>query len=167
MSPESKEGAKKLVSVFATSMPAIEPREEAVETIEAAGKNGEGSKAEYPENFARVLYIWYLITFRKKSVLILALFNLGNEVNVIYPTFARELGLPIKLIDVRAQKIDSTTLDTSGMIVSAFPLIDKANWVRLFEETFLMANISLEVVFKMLFPTLSGIDIDFSGRELR
>ena len=30
-----------------------------------------------------------------------------------------------------------------------------------------MANVSLEVVFGMLFLTLSGADIDFLGRELR
>ena len=96
-----------------------------------------------------------------------ALINSGSEVNAIHPTFAKQLGLPIRPIDVRAQKIDGTTLDTYGMVVAAFLVEDKANRVRFFEETFLVANVSPEVVLGMPFLTLSGADIDFSGRELR
>ena len=44
---------------------------------------------------------------------------------------------------------------------------NKANRVRFFEETFLLANVSPEVVFGMLFLTLREVDVDFSGRELR
>ena len=39
--------------------------------------------------------------------------------------------------------------------------------VRFFEETFLVANVSPEVVFGMPFLTLTGADVDFLGRELR
>ena len=52
------------------------------------------------------------------------------------------------------------------MVVAAFSVTDKANWIRFFEEIFLVANISLEIVFEMLFLTLNGADIDFSGRGL-
>ena len=60
-------------------------------------------------------------------------------------------------------------LDTYRMIVAAFSMKNKANQVRFFEKTFLVANVSPEVVFKMLFLTLSGADVDFFdflGREL-
>ena len=60
-------------------------------------------------------------------MLILALFNLGGEVNVIYPTFAQKLGLPIWPIDVKAQKIDDITLDTYEMVVATFSMTDIAN----------------------------------------
>ena len=53
------------------------------------------------------------------------------------------------------------------MIIAAFSLIDKANRVRFFEETFLVANISPEVVFGMSFLILGSADINFVGRELR
>ena len=178
MSPE----AKKLVLVLATSTPVTETREEADETAEAVGtaedvetnetvestevgKGGAESKGEYP-SLAQVPYIWYPITFRKKSVSMLALLDSGSEVNAIYPTLARKLGLPIRPTDVEAQKIDDTMLDTFEMVVTAFSVTNKANRVRFFEETFLVANISLEVVLGMLFLTLSGADVDFSGREL-
>ena len=52
------------------------------------------------------------------------------------------------------------------MVVAAFSIVDKANWVRFFKETFLVANIWLEVVLQMFFFTLSGVDVDFLDRKL-
>ena len=46
-------------------------------------------------------------------------------------------------------------------------MTDKANWVRFFEGTFLIANVSPEVVFGMLFFTLSSADIDVLDQDLR
>ena len=92
--------------------------------------------------------------------------NSESEVNAIHPTFAKQLSLSIRPTDVGAQKIDGTTLDTHGMVVAAFLVVDKANRVRFFEETFLVANVSSEIVFGMLFLTLSGADVDFLGWEL-
>ena len=45
-------------------------------------------------------------------------------------------------------------------------MTDKANRVRFFEKIFLVANVSPEVVFGMLFLTLSGADVNFLGWEL-
>ena len=84
----------------------------------------------------------------------------------MHPFFAKQLGLPIQPTDVRAQKINDSTLDTHGMVVTAFSVVEKGNRVRFFEEIFLVANVSLEVVFGMPFLTLSGANVDFSGREL-
>lgn len=55
------------------------------------------------------------------------LFDSGSEVSTIYQTFAKELGLPIRPIDIKIQKIDGTKLDTYGMIVVTFLLTDKGN----------------------------------------
>ena len=167
MSPE----IKKLVSVLPTSTPVIETREETVETVGAVetaevGKDDKKSKGKYP-NLAQVPCIRYPMTFQKKFVSVSALLDSGREVNAIHPTLVRELGLFIRPTDVRAQKIDGTMLDTFGIVVTAFSVTDKANWVRFFEEIFLMANVSPEVVLGMLFFILSDTDIDFSGRELR
>ena len=57
-------------------------------------------------------------------------------------------------------------LDTYGIVVAAFSVIDKANQVKFFEETFSVANISPEVVFRMLFFILCSVDVAFSGWEL-
>ena len=93
------------------------------------------------------------------------LLDLCSEVNVVHPAFAKEPGLPIRLTDVGAQKIDNNMLDPFGMVVVIFSVTDKANRVSFFEETFLVANVSLKVVFAMPFLTLSGTDVDFSSWE--
>ena len=85
----------------------------------------------------------------------------------MHQSFAKQLGLSIRPTDVGAQKIDSTTLDTYAMVVAAFSVEDKANQVRFFKETFLVANFNPEVVLGMPFLILSGVDIDYSVRELR
>ena len=90
----------------------------------------------------------------------------GSEVNAIHPSFVKQLGLSIRPTDVRVQKIDGTTLDTHRMAFAAFSVMDKANQVRFFEETFLVANVSPEVVFEMPFLTLSNADVDCSSRDL-
>ena len=106
MSPESEseEGVKKLVSVSATFTPVTETSKEVVETAEAIetakiAKGGKESEDEY-QNLTRVPCIRYPVIFRKKSVSMSALLDLGSEINAIHPTFARELGLPIKPTDV-------------------------------------------------------------------
>ena len=95
------------------------------------------------------------------------LLDSSSEVNAIHPVFAKEQGFSIRPIDVGVQKIDSTTLETYGIVVAAFSIEDKANQVKIFKETFLVANISPEVVYRIPFLTLSSANIDFLGRELR
>ena len=138
---------KKLVSFLAISTSMTGAREEALE---------------------RVPCIYYPVQFKgTNETQVQALIDSGSKVNAIHPSFAKQLGLPIRLIDFGAQKIDGTTLDTYGMVVAAFLKINKANQVRFFEETFLVANVSSEVVLGMLFLTLSDADVDFLSRELQ
>ena len=139
---------KKLVLVSAASMSMTGARKKALEYIP---------------------YIYYSVQFKKNinKVQVQALINLGSEVNIIHLTFTKLLGLPIRPIDIGVQKIDNTTLNTYKMIVEAFLVVGNVNQIKFFEEIFLMANVSPEVVLEMLFLTLSNVDIDFSGRELR
>ena len=108
--------AKKLISVSATSTSMI-----------GAGK-------EAPK---RISCIYYPVQFKDTDKIpVQALIDSGSEVNTIHPSFAKKLSLPIRLTDVRAQKIDITTLDTHGIVVAAFSIVENANQVRFFEETF-------------------------------
>ena len=139
--------AKKLVSVSAASTSVTGAREEALE---------------------RVSCIYYPVQFKDTDkALVQTLIDSGSKVNAIHPSFAKQLGLPIRSTDVGAQKIDGTMLDTHGIVVAAFSVVDKANRVRFFEETFLVTNVSPKVVLGMPFLTLSGANVDFLGRELR
>ena len=96
----------------------------------------------------------------------MTLLNLSSEINTIHQTFTKELDFPIRQTDVTAQKIDDIILNIYEIVVEAFLLTKKANWIRFFEETFSVANISLKIVFKILFFVLNNTDIDFLGQEL-
>ena len=138
---------KKLVSVLATSTSMIGAREEALECIPC---------------------IHYPIQFKDMDKApVQGMIDSRSEINAIHLSFVKQLSFPIRPIDVRAQKIDGTTLDTYEMVVAAFSVVDKANRVRFFEETFLVTNVSPKVVLGMFFLTLSGTDVDFLDRELQ
>ena len=113
-----------------------------------------------------VLCIHYLVQFKKSETQIKTLIDSESEVNAIHPTFVKELGVPIRLTNVETQKIDGIMLNTYGIVVVAFLVTDKVNQVRFFEKTFLVANVSPEKVFRMLFLTLSNADIDFLDPKL-
>ena len=53
------------------------------------------------------------------------------------------------------------------MVVVVFLVTDQTNKIGFFEKTFLIANVSPDMVFKMLFFTLNSADIDFLKRKLQ
>ena len=84
----------------------------------------------------------------------------------MHPAFAERLGLVIWTTNVGAQKIDGTTLKTYEMMVAAFSMTDQADRVRFFEKTFLVVNVSPDIVLGMPFLTLSGANVNFLKKEL-
>lgn len=52
------------------------------------------------------------------------------------------------------------------MVIAAFLIIDQVKKVKFFEKSFLIANISLDVVFKIFFLTLNDTNIDFLKKKL-
>ena len=90
----------------------------------------------------------------------------GSKVNTMTPTYIAKLGLKVRKTDIGAQKIDGSTLETFGMVLAGFQVEDKLRKVRFFQETFLLANISAEVVLGMPFLTLSNANVQFVEKEL-
>ena len=68
---------------------------------------------------------------------------------------AAKLGFKARHTSVGAQKINGSTLETFGMVLASFQVEDKLGRARFFQETFLLANTSIEVVLGMPFLTLS------------
>ena len=95
-----------------------------------------------------------------------ALIDSGSKVNAMHFAYATKLGLYARKIDVGAQKIDGSQLDIFQMVIADCLVNHKLGRVRFFQETFLLANISLEVVLGTLFLTFSKADIWFAEREL-
>ncbi len=91
----------------------------------------------------------------------------GSEVNAISQAFAQQLGLKIRKTNIGAQKIDGTTLETYGIIVSTFSVSDKDERERFFEESFLLANVRPDIMLGVLFLTMSNADINFKARDLQ
>ena len=73
--------------------------------------------------------------------------------------YASKLGLKIRPTDGGAQKIDDSTLKTFEMILASFQVEDKLRRARFFQEMFLLANLSIEMVLEIPFLILSNADI--------
>ena len=108
----------------------------------------------------RVPCIHYPVQFRKdKGATIRALIDSGSEVNAMTPAYAKQLGLQVRKTDVGAQKIDGSSLRTFGMVIAGFQIEDKLGRARFFQESFLLAITSMEVVLGMSFLALGNADI--------
>ena len=85
-----------------------------------------GAKEEALE---RIPYIHYPIQFKKDTnkTRVQTLINSGSEINTIHLSFAKQLGLSIRLTEIGIQKIDGITLDSYGIVVAAFLVTDKRN----------------------------------------
>ena len=108
----------------------------------------------------QVSWLHYPVQFQKdKGAIIWALIDSGSEVNVMTLAYAKKLGLRTQKSDVRAQKIDGSSLKTFGMVIAGFQVINKLGRVRFFQETFPLANTMMEVVLGMPFLTFSNANI--------
>lgn len=67
---------------------------------------------------------------------------------------------------MKAQKIDGTTLKAFKMVIVAFSIHDKARKVCFFKETFLLADIRIDMALGMSFLFLSNADVHFTDWEL-
>ena len=101
---------KKLVSVLVTPAPMTDTSREII--------------------LKQVPCTWYPVRFCRKNDEdkdkdVKALIDSGNEVNIMYPAYATKLGLRAKEINVGAQKIDGSHLDTFEMVIADCSVKDK------------------------------------------
>ena len=74
----------------------------------------------------RVPCIRYPVQFRKdKGKNVLALLNSGREINAMTPAYATHLALKVRVTNVGAQNIDESSLETHGMVIAAFQVVNK------------------------------------------
>ncbi len=116
------------------------------------------------EELEQVTCIRYPVIFNDQTEVLL---DSGSEVNAMSQTFEQQLGLKIRKTNVGAQKIDGTTLETYGMILSTFSVSDKDGRERFFEKSFLLADIRPDIVLRMPFLTMSNVDVNFQVQDLQ
>ena len=78
------------------------------------------------------------------------------------PAYAAKLGLRPRPTNVGIQKIDGSPLMTHGMAPASFSFQDSQEKVWFFEETFLLADISMKIVIGMSFLAFSNADVEFT-----
>ena len=83
------------------------------------------------------------------------------------PTYPAKLGLIIWKTEFDIQKIDGLTLVTYKMMLVGFSVQNKLEKVWFLDETFILADISMEVVLEMSFCTLPDINVQFVEKKLK
>ena len=73
----------------------------------------------------------------------------------------KKLGLQIRKTKVNTQKIDGSQLDIFSIVIALFSIGNKEGRSHFFEEKFLLANISIDIVLGIPFFTMSNVEIDF------
>ena len=126
----------------------------------------EASKEDDDVALARVPFIYYPLRFQKDTNKLRTLLDSGSEVNAMTPVYASKLGLKARHTDVGAEKINGSTLQTFGMVLASFHMEDKLGRAWFFQESFLLADTSVEVVLEMPFLNLSNADIQFAKNKL-
>ena len=80
--------------------------------------------------------------------------------------YALKLGLKVRSTNLGAQKIDGSILETFGMVLASFQVENTLGRAWFFQEMFLLADLSIEVVLGMPFLTFSNADIKFAQKKL-
>ena len=65
--------------------------------------------------------------------------------------YAKRLGFKTWKTNVRAQRIDSSALETFRMVITNFLVEDKGGRPRFFQKTFLVADNKLQIILWMPF----------------
>ena len=82
------------------------------------------------EIVVRVPCIHYPVRFQEDQVK--ALLDSGSKVNAMSPAYTEKLGLKTWKTNVGAQKIDSSALETFGMVIADLQVEDKSGRPRFF-----------------------------------
>lgn len=75
--------------------------------------------------------------------------------------FTKKLDLKTRAMDIGAQKINNSKLDIFGIVIASFQIKNKKERSQFFEETFFLADISMNIALRIFFLTLSNVEINF------
>lgn len=103
------------------------------------------------------------MTFKDKAE---SLLDSGSEVNAMSQVFTFQLDLQVRKTNIRDQKNDGTTLETYGIVVFIFFILDKDDRERFLEENFLLADVRPNILFGISFLTRSNTNVDFQPWDL-
>lgn len=106
-----------------------------------------------------IVYIYYLLYFKKDQAKIQALINSSNGFNIMTSAYAKKT-------NIGAQIIDDPSLTTYKMVIAGFQVSNKFDKTSFFQEIFLLTNTRIDIILVMLFLTLSNPNILFVDQKL-
>lgn len=114
----------------------------------------------------RVSYIHHPIRFKKYQAEVQALSSFNSEVNTMTLAYTAELGFKIWPTNIGAQKIYDSTFQTFEIVLASFQVDNKLKRVQFFQKTFLLTNISRDIILGMFFLTFSNAGVLFVDKKL-
>ena len=84
------------------------------------------------EEIVRVPFIHYPVWFQEDQEQVRALLNSGSKVNTISLAYAKRLNLKTWKINIGAQKINGSALETFEMVIAECQVEDKSGRSRFF-----------------------------------
>ena len=114
----------------------------------------------------RVPCIHYPLCFWNDTIGIRALVDPGSEANAMTPAYTAKLVLRVRKTNIGAQIIDDSIFETFEMVLADFQVEDKLKRAWFFQETFLLADINMEVVLGIHFLTFNNAIVQFVKKEL-
>ena len=86
--------------------------------------------------------------------------------NIMNLDCAKKLDLQVQKTVLSGQKTDGLKLETYSMVVISFSMENKEGNSRFFKKTFLLADISKDIILGMTFFILNNTEINFVGHYL-
>lgn len=68
---------------------------------------------------------------------------------------------------INAQKYDGNRLKIFRIMITSLSIDEKNKKSRFFEKAFLLADISIDIVFEIPLLTLSNVEIDFDNQNIK
>lgn len=105
--------------------------------------------------------IYYPLRFSKNKSKVKALIDSDSEVKVMTLAYVKKPGFWTQKTNVRAEKINRSSLATFKMVIAKFQVSDKLDKTCFFQKTFLFINSNVNIILEIFFLTLSNENILF------
>lgn len=112
-----------------------------------------------------ILYMYYLVYFKKDLLKIQTLFDFDYVFNAITIAYAKKLGFQICKTNVEAQKIVSFSLIIYKIVITRFQVLDQLARACFYQKIFLLSNINKNIILKLIFLTLNNANILFTNQK--
>lgn len=93
---------------------------------------------------------------------ILTLINPKIKLNVMNLAYTDKRDLKVRKIKVNAQKIDNFSPEFYDIVIAAFQILDKLDYLQFFQKTFLLTIINMEIILDMPFFIFNNINVPFT-----